>query len=213
MEKHPRITIAACLIVSAICIVFILFSGGQKSKSPPLNIQSTNTQADLYSPPIAKADVPQEISVVSPDGKWALKMSEEKGENDTTYIFWILNLVKSSQKEIFRKTVPSGSALTIPQNTFSPDDKYVFIKENSAGDVHYLVLSASGAPLAKGIPTMEISGLFAAKYPDYKITDVTGWGGQSLIVINTDKNDGGQGPSFWFDVGSGSFIQLGTRFN
>ena len=55
--------------------------------------------------------------------------------------------------------------------------------------------------------------LFAQKYADYKITDVTGWAAPTLLVVNTDKLDGTVGPSFWFDVASLSFTRLSTRFN
>ena len=208
MEKHPRIIIAACLTVTAVCLVFILVFRGQQTKAPP-----DEAQNDSYSPPAANAEVPRETSVGSPDGKWALKMREEEGETGVAYIFWLLNLADGSQKEIFRKTVTLGSALSIPLNTFSPDDKYIFLKETGEGGIGYFLLSASGTPLDKDALTLEISGLFADKYPDYIITDVTGWGGVNLIVINTDKSDGGTGPSFWFDVSSHSFIQLSTRFD
>ena len=62
-------------------------------------------------------------------------------------------------------------------------------------------------------PTIEFAELFESKYPEYKITAVTGWGGLNLIVINTDKIDGGTGPSFWFDLSGHSFIRLSNRFN
>ena len=200
MEKHPRIIIAVCLTVVVACLIFILF---------PRRQQPNNS----YPPPIVKADPPREIITGSSDGKWALKMREEEGETGVAYIFWLLNLTDDSQKEIFRKTVTLGSALSIPFNTFSPDDKYIFLKETGEGGIGYLLLSASGTPLDKDALTLEISGLFTDKYPDYIITDVTGWGGENLIIINTDKSGGGIGPSFWFDITGRTFIQLGTRFN
>ena len=49
--------------------------------------------------------------------------------------------------------------------------------------------------------------------PDYNIDEATGWGGLSLIVINTKKVNGGEGPSFWVDVPSGKFTQLSSHFN
>lgn len=206
---------AVSLTVSVACIVFILFSWfsrGQQSKGSLINTQS-DTQNNSHSPPIAKAEVPQETTMGSSDGKWALKMREEKGETDISYIFLIKDLVKGSEKEIFRKSVPSGTTMSIPLNTFSPDDKYIFLKEIREGETGYLLLSASGTPLDKDTLTLEISGLFASKYPNYKITDVTGWGGVNLIVINADKSGGGMGPSFWFDVSNHSFIRLSTRFD
>jgi len=208
MVKHPtKLLILACLIVSIASVVFVLRSRDltYKESSVPKN--------DSYTPQIAKANPPNEAEVGSPDGKWTLKMKEEKGKGEATYIFWIINLADGSQNEIFRKTISLGTTMVIPANTFSPDDKYVFLKEVDSGGIKYLALSATGGLVAKDTQTFEIASLFAEKHPDYKITDVTGWGGVNLLVINTSKDGGGQGPSFWFDMGSQSFIQLSNRFN
>jgi len=216
MEKHHKLIIAFCLTVSALCLGFILYSNRERPKETSSYTQEVFlpvTKDNSYSPPVVKADELLETMVGSPDGKLSLKMREEKGETDTTYSFMIMDLVKGSEKEIFWKKVPLGTTLSIPLNTFSPDDKYIFLKETGEGGIGYLLLSASGTPLDKDALTLEISGLFLDKYPDYIITDVTGWGGVNLIVINTDKSDGGTGPSFWFDVSSHSFIQLSTRFD
>jgi len=208
MEKHPRILISAVLAFLIVGFLSVLPTRGQQPK-----VTLPNSQGTFYAPPVARADASQETTVGSPDGKWALKMKGEKGKENVVYVFSILSSSDGSQKEIFRKTVPTTSIMSIPVNTFSPDDKYIFLKEMGVGGTGYLVFSVSGAPLVKDTLTVEISGLFADKYPDYKITDVTGWGGVNLIVINTDKSDGSLGSSFWFDVASRSFIKLSTRFN
>lgn len=202
MEKRPSLIILAILTVSVASLATILISRSQVQSKPP-----------SYAPPAAKANSSQETTVGSPDGKLALMMREDKGKEDVTYVFTISNSSDGTQKEIFRKTVAIGFKMTIPQNTFSPDDRYVFLKQDGTGATSYLVLSASGAALTKDGQALEIVSLFNAKYPDYVITDVTGWGGVNLIVFNTDKKEGGQGPSFWFEVPAGGFIQLGTRFN
>jgi hypothetical protein len=98
-------------------------------------------------------------------------------------------------------------------NTVSPDNKYFFIKETVPGKTLYLVFSADGKPITKESHYVEFAEKFSARYPDLKITEATGWGGMNLIVFNTDKADGGSGPSFWFEVPNGSFIQLSNRFN
>jgi hypothetical protein len=53
---------------------------------------------------------------------------------------------------------------------------------------------------------MEISELFYAKYSEYKITDITGWAAPNLLIVNTDDVNSEEGPSFWFDVSSKTFI-------
>ena len=212
MDKHQSsLIILACLVISVVAMTFILLTRGQQPKVPAF-VTSVIGETS-YALPAAKANASQETTVGSPDGKLALKMTEEKGKENVTYVFSILNSGDGSQKEIFRKTVPTSSTMVIPLNTFSPDDRYLFLKEADAGGTSYLVLSVSGAALTKNSQTLEIVSLFNAKYPNYKITDATGWGGVNLVVFNTDKSSGGQGPSFWFEAPGGGFIQLGTRFN
>jgi hypothetical protein len=132
-------------------------------------------------------------------------MRQEKGSGAVTYKFVVKDEESGVQKEIFTKTEAAGVTLSIPDNTFSSDNKYVFLKETSASGVIYLVLADT--------QTFDVSSLFTAKYPNYVITDATGWAGPTLLIINTDKASGGIGPSFWFDVASNSFIQLSSRFN
>jgi len=202
MEKRPSITILAVFAVLAIGVFSLIMSRGKTQNGIP-----------TYVLPEAKADLPKETAVGSPDGKLTVTMREEKGKEDTTYSFKVTTSADGSYKEVFRKTVPVGTTVTIPANTFSPDNKYLFLKETSSGGTKYLVLSASGASLTEDGSDLEISSLFEAKYPDYKITGATGWGGMTLIVFNTGKKDGGVGPSFWFDAVSHSFIQLSSQFN
>jgi len=140
-------------------------------------------------------------------------MKEQRGKDSNTYGFAVTNTQNNTQKEIYSVNLPSGDTLSIPLNTFSPDDKYVFLKQTGTDGLSYFALTVSGEPITKDSQTADFSSQFAAKYQNYKITDATGWGGMNLIVFNTDKSTGGQGPSFWYDVPSHSIIQLSTRFN
>lgn len=202
MEKHHyKILILIIVLIAAFGIIFI----SQK-------IQKTDNKT--YTPSIAEAqEEPQLTSVSSPDGKMNLVMNKKKGENTITYTFLLTNEVSGGQKEIFTKTVPKETKLSIPANTFSPDNKYIFLKEESMGQADYFVLTTSGASISKDLQTYDISSSFAIKYPDLTVTDMTGWGGINLIVINTNKANGVKGSSFWFDVPSLSFIQLSNRFD
>lgn len=203
MDKRPsNFIILAILAIFAAGTVFVV---SEISPSLP--------KVTSYTPREAKADPNKETTVDSPDGKMALTMKEEKGKEAVTYVFLISNQANSSQKEIFRETLIPGASISIPYNTFSPDNKYVFLKRADGGKDKYFVLSTAGTMLTEDSLFITFSDAFESKYPDYKITDVTGWGGLTLIVINTEKVGGGEGPSFWFDVASKSFIQLSSHFN
>jgi hypothetical protein len=153
-------------------------------------------------PPVQASDVE---SMDSPDGKLTLVMKKTKG-TDVAYSFSV------SGREIFTKTLDSATSISIPYNTWSPDGKYVFLKESGTSGVNFFALSVADSSTDQSDQTANITKLFAEKYPDLIIGDVTGWGGVNLIVVNSAKLDGSRGPSFWFEMPSQSLIQLSTHF-
>ncbi len=148
----------------------------------------------------------------SSDGKISLEMNGKKETDVTT---WTLTAgqVGTPVKKIWSAALPHDTTMSIPFNAVSPDNKYLFLKQQAPDKARYLVLTASGEPLSQDFPTIEFAELFETKYPEYKITAVTGWGGINLIVFNTDQVNGGTGPSFWFEIPSHAFIRLSNRFN
>lgn len=208
MDKHPiKLTVVALLIILTAGTVFTVSRGQSVQKG-----MDSNQTASSYAPKTVIADAPQETVVHSPDGKMTLAMKEERGKEMSTFVFLIAVKATGVWKEIYRQTAPAGS-ITIPFNTFSPDNKYIFLKKSEEGSDKYFVLSTVGTMLTEDSLFITFSDAFESKYIDYKITDVTGWGGLTLIVINTEKAGGGEGPSFWYDVAGGGFIQLSSRFN
>jgi hypothetical protein len=151
------------------------------------------------------------LSAISADGDVTLKMKQTK-EADT--ITWILTAGQAEEaaKTIWWQVLPYDTTMSIPFNTVSPDNKYLFLKQTGPDKTGYLVLTVSGEPIMPETQTIEFAELFESEHPEYVITEVTGWGGIDLIVFNTDKIEGGIGPSFWFDVASKSFILLSNRF-
>ena len=148
----------------------------------------------------------------SPDGKISLTLKQQPG---AAAITWTLTASQdgAAAERIWWQTLPADTALSLPPNSVSPDNQYLFLQLSGADSHRYLVLTATGLPLGKETQTVEFAEAFSAQYPEFKITAVTGWGGVNLIVFNTDKISGGIGPSFWFDVPSRSFIRLSNRFN
>ena len=163
-------------------------------------------------PLLAATETPapsQALAILAPNGKMTLTTKEKKEEGAVIYTFSVSDSENGVSKEIFTKTLSVGDRLEVPYNTFSPDNKYIFLEETSSGGVNYFVVStaADGA-------IFNVSDLFKEKLSsDFVITDVTGWGGVNLLIVNTDKAGGGIGPSFWFEPPSRSFIRLSTRFH
>ncbi len=176
-----------------------------------LNGKAQTPVASLAAPPkmLQPTPTPQlnTQTVISPDGKMELKLTKKKAQGG---VIWTASV---GDKEIFNQTLPESAAVSVPFNTFSPDNKYVFLKETSEDVVSYPVLSTAGSPLSADGSIPEIASLFSQKHPDYRITEATGWGGINLIVFNTQKATGEAGPSFWFEVPSHAFIQLSSKFN
>lgn len=200
MAKHLfRLILLAVIVASGIYLIRNL--GGLKPNK---------TQTPALTTTAASSD--QETTVDSPDAKLTLSMLEQKSKDSATYLFFVKNNETGAKNQIFSKTVGLNETLFIPHNTWSPDYKYIFLKEGSPTQSRYFVLTSAGSPLTKDSQTVEIAELFAKKYPDYKITDVTGWAAPTLIILNTSKGNGTEGPSFWFEVPSGAFVQLSSHF-
>lgn len=206
MEKRLK-TVLLILFLASAALFYVFFSEVHKEKKVVDYKVPINTPAPVN----AMEDDP--ISVVSPDKKVEISINRVDDKTSTHYSLSVTDKSTNLTKTIFTKTVPPGVVITVPFNTFSPDNKFIFLKEMGDGYSKHFVLSLSGRDIVQGSQTIDIEPEFAEKYPDFKITDVTGWGGINLIVVNTDKIEGGIGPSFWFDIGSSSFIRLSTRFN
>lgn len=132
-------------------------------------------------------------SVASPDGKKTLTMKSQKQGGATTYTFYIDNNLVATR-------VTSGK-MSIPYNTWSVDDKHIFLKEEVNGMVNFYIEPED----------INVSAKFVEKYPNYILQDMTGWAAGNLLIVNA--NDGKNDVSFWFDMSNSSFIPLSNRFN
>jgi hypothetical protein len=194
------------LIIILVAIAGFLAANVFLNKSG--NPSVSQSQQPMPSPQaeIPPVEASQLTSVDSPDGTQTISMKTSKESGMTTYSF------TNGGKEIFTDTVDPSISFSIPENTFSPDNKYVFLKETGGGGSSFFALTASGDSSTQNNQTANITSLFAAKYPNLKIQDTTGWGGINLIVFNTLNTDGSRGPSFWFEMPSHAIIQLANRF-
>jgi len=198
MAKHQD-KLSLWLVIGLAIVAGLVF-WWPKPESEPIQVL---TEASPSPEPI--------LSAISADGEVILKMKQAK---ETETITWTLtaNQVEEVAKTIWWQVLSQDTTMSIPFNTVSPDNKYLFLKQTGPDKIGYLVLTVSGEPIIPEIQTIEFAELFELEYPEYKITEVTGWGGIDLIVFNTDKVEGGIGPSFWYDVASRSFIRLSNRF-
>ncbi len=174
-----------------------------------VNRNMTSSRLPVLPQPVAPLVVADELNVVSqdsPDGKMTVTMNKLTVKNETTYSFYI------SKKLLFSKIIGPSARMSIPYNTWSPDDAYLFLKEDDKNVSSYYVFKASGANFTSQLAYINVSDLFTDRYPQYILTEITGWAAPNLLIINTMSQDGNIGPSLWFDIPSQSFIQLATHF-
>lgn len=155
--------------------------------------QKTASSASVKLPGAVEAETPT-FSQTSPDGKDVMNLKKETKSGITTFTF-------TSNNISFYKSLPKDFDMSIPFNTWSPNDKYAFIKETTANETNYYVLPAQ----------VNVTEKFKEKYPSDTLQEVTGWADNTLLIVNA--NDGKSDISLWFDVNSGNFTRLTNRFN
>lgn len=210
--KHVRIltltTISAGLIGG-----FLFVNFGNKVKNTFLASASYSETAPT--PTVSASTKEEVVSSNSPDGKKTLTLKKLRDGNLTTYSLFSDDIPPQSTPPgilLFDKTSDVAS-ISIPYNTWAPDNAYLFLQEESQNSSNYYVFASTGKPFASGEHYLSISDLFAKSRPEFTLTEVTGWAAPYLLIVNTKTADGDQGRSFWFDVASRSFIQLSTLFN
>lgn len=154
--------------------------------------------------PVAQAEVDTISIMDSPEGSKTLTLS--------TNILSTSLKDGSEEKQLYKKDLAATENLEIPFNTWSPDTKYLFIKDINEDKTDYLVFKSSGDTFAEGAVFLSIQDLFRQKVNGYIIEDVTGWADPVLLLVNVKKINEDVKASFWFDVTSQSFIQLSTYF-
>jgi hypothetical protein len=199
MEKHQfKLLIAACACLLSLSLVLLLLVILQRQPSLPAAI----LELSLPNPAPSATTV---FTGISADGKVNLQLTKTPQDTDSN---WELTsrLTDQPAQTIWTATLSAATIVSLPFNTVSPDNKYLFLKQADAGQTAYLVMKTDGQAPVDFFP------LFTEQFPEYRIKEATGWGGINLIVFNTLAEKDTPGPSFWFEVPSRSFIRLSGRF-
>ena len=148
----------------------------------------------------------------SPQGGTHLTLESQRVNDGILYSVYVSSRSGELGNKIYQGKETKANTLTIPFNAWSTDMDYVFLESRFSSITDYLIFQASGAIFSDGSPYLSVQQLFKAKVPNYSIEDVTGWAGSTSLIVNTKAVEGEQRVSFWFEVPSQSFIQLGTYF-
>lgn len=194
-------------IVAAASLFFVVQSNNQGLSVPAVLMNSPLITIPATAP---KQNI---FSQISPDGTKKVIMKIFSGnDNAKTYTFYTTDDSGINEQFIFEKTLDTTANMTIPFNTFSPDNKYFFIQKNSEAGISILAFQTSGEPFSGTEAYFDVTDLFKKKETGNNFKEATGWASESLIIINTAKGDGTKGPSYWFEIPSRAIIQLSTEF-
>lgn len=195
-------------VAAGISIFFVTYKNNYK---PQLSVAS-----GVPSAPIATEVISPKVTLysqISPDGTKKLIMKVTENSDDTkTYDFLTADENGTNELHIFTKTLTLEDSMTIPFNTWSPDDKYFFIQENSGNNKSIFAFKATGEAFSDTEVYFNVTDLFKSKIIESNFDEATGWASETLIVINTKKSDGAKGLSYWFEIPSRAIIQLSTEF-
>ncbi|MBI3954829.1 hypothetical protein HY338_00165 [Candidatus Gottesmanbacteria bacterium] len=149
-------------------------------------------------------------SQTSPDGTKNLKMKKiPDSDGSYAFIFTVMDGTGANEHALYTAKVQNPENLSIPFNTWSPDNKYLFIQKNENGA---LVFKANGEPIINDQTFFNVEDIFNDKNKNVIPKIVTGWASPTLLIVNTVKEDKSKGPSYWFEVPSQAIIQLSSQF-
>lgn len=200
-----RINLKIVLLFVFVSLGTAMFVVGRQYSSQP--VPPVNNQVNAASEATPNEAV-RTAQVKSGDGRMLLAMKSQKVSDGENYSFRALDTSTNTEAEIFQKTVGSGVTLAIPFNSWSPDNKQLFVQENNPDGEDYFVFKADGSSFRDGAKFLDVGSYWnKAKY-NYQIKTVSGWAAPDLLVVYVTKNDGTDGPSFWFVVSSRQFLPL-----
>lgn len=213
-ETFFLLIIAAMISVCAVIVLHMPKQAPNIQVSLPAFVKNdaTITPNPTITSPLPKVTTQvTTTSWTSSDGTSTITMKRTTTKNvSTTYAFTITDAHGS--RLLFVQTIPGVSDMSIPFNTFSTNNAYLFLKESLPDGDHFLVFKASGLSFSDGKLYEDVNALFTNYTSHYTLSDVTGWADSTLLIVNTKRLDGSMGPSLWLDVTTRRFIPLATLF-
>jgi len=207
MTTLRKVELESIFLISIVAALSLFFVVQRNNKGVSVPIVSINS-------PLAKPDPQQNVfSQISPDGTKEVIMKIARNSDDTSaYSFYTADGSGANEKYIFEKMLEKEEGMTIPYNTWSPNNQYFFIEENAKEGKSIFAFKADGEAFSEGEVYFDVTDLFKKKDTGNNFSEATGWASESLIIINTTKEDGSKGPSYWFEVPSKAILILATEF-
>lgn len=198
-KSEVKIIVGSIIFLLLAAVSYKLYFAGQTSTSQNQILRPYPSQV-------------QPLVVHSGDGTAQLIMRKaNQKDGSILYSFFVANSSSKIERTLFTKNIPTSDTMIIPANTWSPDNKYVFLRENNSNPFNIFVFKASGETFADEEQYLDLTALFEKRNLPYTMADVTGWDSETLLHVHTTaKEKNSRGPSFWFDVTDRAFLQLAT---
>ncbi len=196
--KNSRIIFLLIILVILVLTFGLKFSG--RSQSVIIK--------QIFATPTPTPFPDKTITMDSGDGKVALTQTiKTQVGGNTNNLFTVTDKSNNNQTSLYEKTESYPNTLTIPANSWSSDNKQLFLIEKGT-ETHYYVFKADNTNYSGDQKFLDIGSYWAKSKINYTIRNVTGWASGDLLYIYTSKADGSNGPQYWFVVSSRKFLQL-----
>lgn len=209
MVKRPSNLLTTFMVLGTLVTAGLVMLSAQKTRSAVP--ETTGHASEVLETDLSEDD--SKVSILAPDGSMTLIVENKRSGEDTINQKFSIMSEDDQTVEIYSFDSLKDQLVSVPYNTFSPDNKFIFLKTITPSGNEYIVMRTDGKFILEESKTVAVIESFNQKFQNLVVTDVTGWGGKNLIVVNTDLKEQGVGPSFWFDVSNLSFIRLASRFN
>lgn len=211
MVKRLEMEALFFVILGAVAGLFLV----AYTKSQPMQFRSnaalpvqTVPLTPTATPTVAFVPTTTTTSQISSDGtKKVVVQATSNKDRSNTYTAAV-----DDGPTIFTTTLAPDESLTIPFNTWSSNNNYFFLHEQTKSGQKILVFQATGESFANGEQYLDLTKIFEERATSDIFDQATGWAEGNLIVINTKHSDNTQGASYWFEVPNGTLIQLSTKF-
>lgn len=191
------------LLVILIVVVIGAFFGLSKQSDNGLSSKAQST--NIVEVP---ADTPLVEATNSEGDLKLVGVSRRAEEGRISYAFKVKDEKKGTDLPLYTTIADPGSSIAIPQNSWSPDYKQVFIKTSGPSGEDYYLFKASGEPYADGKKYIAVGDYWSATNTTNKVNKVSGWAGPDLLMVYTTKEDGTEGPAYWFVTSTRKFMQV-----
>lgn len=202
---------ATLFAIAASIGVFLAVYNNNHFKTTTYALPSTSS---LDKPIVTPFFAPKEesFSQISPDGaKKVLLSVVENQESGKKYTLTTADGDSTNQVEVYSTTFPDTENVSIPFNSFSPDNKYFFVIHQKGGINEAMVFRVDGEKMTETEQFVEVAKTFAEKTIKDPYKETTGWASEALLIVNTTPENKSK-QSYWFEVPSKGIIGLSTEF-